>query len=97
VQVCYETKFLQHSLEVILLDLVDVVPGTPAIDTIDYYYHSGLIFFELKRYADAFKAWERVMVTPTKIINEVHIASFKKLILMAIVLGREDYHLPSKC
>lgn len=96
VKLCLESSFLQHSLEIIEADLVDVVPGTSAVDTINYYYKSGLIFLELKRYADALKAFERVMVPPTKSINELHIAAFKRLILLKIIEGGEDYQLPSK-
>jgi len=53
-----------------------VVPETPAMDIVNYYFFSGLIFSGLKRYADAIKAFERVMVIPTKSVCEVHIATF---------------------
>jgi hypothetical protein len=34
------------------------------------------------------------MVPPTKIVTQVHISAFQRLILLAIIEGRSDYQLP---
>jgi len=36
------------------------------------------------------------MVTPTKFVHPLHIASFKRLALLSIIEGHNEYRLPSK-
>jgi len=79
----------QHALPIIEKSLIDILPSTSGLESLNYYMFCGLIFIGLKRFKDAIRAFKKLMIVPAKGINEIHINAFKKLVLLGIIEGYE--------
>jgi hypothetical protein len=66
-----------------------VLPHTSGTDSLNYYFFCGLLFTGLQRYKDAIRSYKKLMTVPTKGINEIHINTFKKLVLLGVIEGYE--------
>jgi len=84
-----------HALPIIENSITLFKKTTSPQDIIVYNYYRGIIFISLKKYQEAIDALKLAIALPTHIIHKVHIESYKKLILINLLLHNEMPSLPS--
>lgn len=66
------------------------------MDILSYLYYKGLIFTGLKRYQEAINQFSLVISYPANCTHKVHCESYKKLIILNLMVNGKIPSLPKQ-
>lgn len=93
-----KAKVYDYALPVISRPIYSVDPsgtGLTPLDFLSYFYYAGMLYVGLKQYANAVATFELAFSAETKALSKVQVETYKKLILVNLILTGKAYSLPS--
>jgi COP9 signalosome complex subunit 3 len=93
-KLCIKAKCYQHSLAIVDHAVTNFKKGTSPMDIVSYVYYKGLIFTGLKKYDQAVECFKIVISFPAACTHKVHLESYKKLILLSLIMQGKIPSLP---
>ena len=89
-----KAKCYQHALPIIEPAVTSFKKQSSPMDILSYLYYKGLIFTGLKRYQEAIDQFKLVISYPANCMHKVHIDSYKKLLLLSLIVDQKVPSLP---
>lgn len=68
--------------------------NSSAMDVISYLYYKGMIYTGLKMYDEAIDQFKLAISYPSNCTHKVHTESYKKLLLLNLIVNRKVPSLP---
>jgi COP9 signalosome complex subunit 3 len=92
---CLLAKTYSYAKDIIENDIEDFDRQVNVLDFLLYHYYAGMLAIGLKDYNKALNYFRRVITTPAKVISAIMIESYKKYVLLSILLYGQKQPLPS--
>jgi len=92
---CLLAKTYSYAKDIIENDIEDFDKQVNVLDFLLYHYYAGMLAIGLKDYNKALNYFRRVITTPAKVISAIMIESYKKYVLISILLYGRKQSLPS--
>jgi len=96
-QLCLIAKNVKPALEFLDVDITDISIEKGYFDAkhfLLYYYYGGVIYATLKNYERSLYAFEVALTTPASAISHIMLESYKKYILVSLILHGKVEPLP---
>jgi COP9 signalosome complex subunit 3 len=93
-KLCLKAKCYQHAVPIIEHSVTNFKKSTSPMDILSYLYYKGMIFTGLKRYPEAIEQFKLVIGFPSNCTHKVHCESYKKLILLNLIVNGKMASLP---
>jgi len=93
---CLLAKTYNYARDILENDIEDFDKNVNVLDFLLYHYYGGILAIGLKDFNKALTYFRRVITTPTnKTASAIMIESYKKYVLVSILLYGRKQHLPS--
>jgi len=92
---CILAKTYNYAQDIIDNNIEDFDDSVTVLDFLLYHYYGGILAIGLKDYTKALTYFRRVIITPAKVISAIMIESYKKYVLVSILLYGKKQPLPS--
>eukprot|EP01080_Neovahlkampfia_damariscottae_P000841 gene841-9090_t len=86
---CLKSMNFKVALRVLNQPIYDIEPNQTGLtpkDMLSYYYYGGMIFIGLKQFDKAFSFFDTALCVPALAINAIMVESYKKYILVSLLL-----------
>lgn len=96
-QLCLLSKCMKPALQYLDIDVTEISKEGGQYDAkhfLLYYYYGGMIFTALKNYERALYFFEVAITTPSMAVSHIMLESYKKYILIALILNGKIPNLP---
>eukprot|EP00455_Lapot_gusevi_P001531 TRINITY_DN10605_c0_g1_i2.p1 TRINITY_DN10605_c0_g1~~TRINITY_DN10605_c0_g1_i2.p1 ORF type:complete len:338 (+),score=126.42 TRINITY_DN10605_c0_g1_i2:46-1059(+) len=98
--VCMKARQYQAAAQALAHPIFEIDPqgsGVKPIDNLLYHYYGGMVFAALKRFEEALEFFEMVLTAPSQLLSAIQIESYKKYILVSLILHGKALDLPKHC
>ncbi|OUM63940.1 hypothetical protein PIROE2DRAFT_9394 [Piromyces sp. E2] len=92
---CLLAKTYSYAKDILAYDIEDFDEHVTVLDFLLYHYYGGMLAIGLKDYNKALTYFRRVISTPAKVTSAIMIESYKKYVLVSILLYGIKQRLPS--
>jgi len=92
---CILAKTYHYAKDILANDIEDFDSNVTVLDFLLYHYYGGMLAIGLKDYNKALTYFRRVITTPAKVTSAIMIESYKKYVLVSILLYGKKQPLPS--
>jgi len=96
-QLCLVAKCVKPAIQFLDVDFTDISKENKSFDVryfLQYYYYGGMIYASLKQYERALYFFEVAITTPSNAISMIVVESYKKYILISLILHGKLKNLP---
>lgn len=93
-KLCIKAKCYQHAMPIVDHPVTSFKKNTSAMDILNYVYYKGLIFTSQKLYQKAIDCFKIVISYPSQCTHKIHLESYKKLILLNLIVHGKTPSLP---
>ena len=96
-QLCLMAKCVKAALQFLDVDFTDISKENKSFDVryfLQYYYYGGMIYASLKQFERALYFFEVAITIPSNAISAIVVESFKKYILISLILHGKLKSLP---
>jgi len=91
---CLLAKTYSYASDILVNDIEDFDKNVNVLDFLLYHYYGGMLAIGLKDYHKALTYFRRVIATPAKAASAIMIESYKKYVLVSILLYGRKQPLP---
>jgi COP9 signalosome complex subunit 3 len=92
---CLLAKTYSYAKDILSHDIEDFDDHVTVLDFLLYHYYGGMLAIGLKDYTKALTYFRRVISAPAKVTSAIMIESYKKYVLVSILLYGKKQPLPS--
>jgi len=92
---CLLAKTYSYAKDILAYDIEDFDDQVSILDFLLYHYYGGMLAIGLKDYNKALTYFRRVISAPAKVTSAIMIESYKKYVLVSILLYGRKQPLPS--
>jgi len=96
-QVCLAAKNYSAALHILEEEIFEISPeitGVTPKDLLLYYYYSGMVYTGVKEYKKALSSFRQAIVTPAIVLSAIMVESYKKYILISLLVHGKIIQLP---
>jgi len=92
---CILAKTYSYAQDIIANNIEDFDENVTVLDFLLYHYYGGILAIGLKDFTKALTYFRRVITTPARVTSSIMIESYKKYVLVSILLYGKKQPLPS--
>jgi len=97
--ICLKARCYRQALKVLNIPVYEVDPksdGMRPVDFLSFQYYAGNVYCAMKKFDKALESYQMALSTPSQALSAIQIESFKKYILVCLLVHGELVRLPDQ-